>query len=387
MHRAGLKRLALVTLIASLALAWAAPVAAQEPALDQQQRASLAAIPLITGDLPDGYLISAEGFLSAAGAASSLNLDPAALTDAGFQGMYLSIYQRADTGDTITSTVSAWTDAAAAEQGFALLEDESVTAPGADVTDSALAAGTGSAELTTGTVEVDGATHAVSDATFVVDRYVVGVSVETAPDATMDDAGMQALVDALESRANAVVQGQSPEGTDLALPPTVLDIRPLGVEAQAGFLSAGETERLYGVSGSSLSGITASWVSGVVAGENGAGPSIVIAASTFGDVDTAGRAVEQSADLAPVTLELTPVDFAVDGADAAKGYQYASPGSADGTVDSFRGVIQVGSTMVVVDVQGAASVDTAQAAVSDLLAAQVACGGGTCQLPDINLGS
>jgi hypothetical protein len=387
MHRAGLKRLALVTLIASLALAWAAPVAAQEPALDQQQRASLAAIPLITGDLPDGYLISAEGFLSAAGAASSLNLDPAALTDTGFQGMYLSIYQRADTGDTITSTVSAWTDAAAAEQGFALLEDESVTAPGADVTDSALAAGTGSAELTTGTVEVDGATHAVSDATFVVDRYVVGVSVETAPDATMDDAGMQALVDALESRANAVVQGQSPEGTDLALPPTVLDIRPLGVEAQAGFLSAGETERLYGVSGSSLSGITASWVSGVVAGENGAGPSIVIAASTFGDVDTAGRAVEQSADLAPVTLELTPVDFAVDGADAAKGYQYASPGSADGTVDSFRGVIQVGSTMVVVDVQGAASVDTAQAAVSDLLAAQVACGGGTCQLPDINLGS
>lgn len=385
MHRAGLKRLALVTLIASLALAWAAPAGAQEPALDQQQRASLAAIPLITGDLPDGYLISGEGFLSAAGAAGSLNLDPAALTDAGFQGMYLSIYQKSDSGETIASTVSAWTDAAAAEQGFALLEDESVTDPDADVTDSALDAGTGSAELTTGTVEVDGATLAVADATFVVDRYVVGVSAESPQDAAMDDAGIQALVDTLETRANAVVQGQSPEGTDLALPPTVLDIRPLGGEAQAGFLSAGETEQLYGVSGSSLSGVTASWVSGVVTGENGAGPNVVIAASSFGDADTAARVVEQSADLVPVTLELTPVDFAVDGADSAKGYQYASPSSADGAVDSFRGVIQVGSTMYVVDVQGAASVDVAQTAVSDLLAAQVACASGTCQLPEVNL--
>ena len=202
----------------------------------------------------------------------------------------------------------------------------------------------------------------------------------------MDAAGIQAMVETSESRANAVAQGQSPDGTDLALPSTVLDIRPLGAELQAGFLSAVETEALYAVSGSSLSGITASWVSGVMTG-NGEGPAVVIAASMFDDADTAARAVEQSADLVPVAIEPQPVDIVVEGADMVRGYQYVSPGSSDGTVDSFRGVMLVGSTVIVVDVQRATSVDVAQAAVTDLLAAQVACSGGTCQLPEVNLGA
>jgi hypothetical protein len=125
----------------------------------------------------------------------------------------------------------------------------------------------------------------------------------------------------------------------------------------------------------------------VVAGEGGSGPSVVIAASTFADADTAARVVEQAAALAPVTIDLQPVDFAVDGADSAMGFQYASPGSADGAVDSFRGVIQVGTTMVVVDVQGASSPEQAQTAVTSLLTAQIACSGGTCQLPEIDLGA
>jgi hypothetical protein len=300
--------------------------------------------------------------------------------------MYLSIYHNAESGALISSYVSAWTDATAAEAGFALLEDQSVTNPGADTTDAELDAGTGSAELTTGTVDVDGTTRAIADATFIVDRYVVGVSAETAQDAPMDAAGMQAMVETLEGRTSAVVQGQSPEGTELALPATVLDIRPLGGEIQVGFLSANETESLYGVSGSSLSNITASWVSGVMTGD-GDGPAVVIAASTFVDVDTAMRAVEQSADLVPVAIEPQPVDLAIDGADAVRGYQYVSPISTDGAVDSFRGVMLVGTTVIVVDVQRAPSVDVAQAAVTDLLTAQVACGGGDCQLPEVNLGA
>ena len=385
MYRAGKKGLALTVMIASLVLATLAPASAQDQALDQQQRATLAAIPLITSDLPDGFRFAGEGFITPEQAGGA-GIEPQTLIDAGFEGMYLSLYHNDATDSLITSYASAWTDAAAAEQGYALLEDEAVADPGADTTDAELDAGTGSAELTTGTVEVDGTTRAVADATFVVDRYIVGVSVETAQDAPMDAAGIQAMVETSESRANAVAQGQSPEGTDLALPPTVLDIRPLGAELQAGFFSAGETEALYAVSGSSLSGITASWVSGVMTG-TGEGPAVVIAASTFGDTDTAARAVEQSADLVPVAIEPQPVDIVVDGADMVRGYQYVSPGSSDGTVDSFRGVMLVGSTMIVVDVQRATSVDVAQAAVTDLLAAQVACSGGTCQLPEVNLGA
>ncbi len=385
MFRGSKKSLAVWVMIAGLVLATFVPASAQEPALDQQQRAALAAIPHITSDLPDGYRFVGEGFLTAAQTGHP-DIEAATLTDAGFAGMYLSIYHNDRTGASISSYASAWTDAAAAEQGFALLEDESSSSPDGGTTDAELDAGTGSAELTTGTIDVDGTTRAVSDATFVVDRYIVGVSVETAPDGAMDAAGIQALVESLEGRASAVVQGQSPEGTDLALPPGVLDIRPLGTELQAGFLSAGETETIYGVSGSSLSNITASWVSGVVTGD-GEGPAVVIAASTFGDADTAARAVEQSGDLAPVAIEPQPVDYAIEGADAVRGYQYASPGAADGTVDSFRGVMLIGTTVIVVDVQGAASVDVAQAAVTDLLTAQVACGGGTCELPEVNLGA
>src|SRR5690606_22493023 len=98
--------------------------------------------------------------------------------------------------------------------GFALLEDETVTNPGADLTDTDLDAGSGSAELTTGTRDVDGTVRAVVDATFVIDRFVVGVSAETAQDEPMDASAMQALVETLESRANAVVEGRSPDGTD-----------------------------------------------------------------------------------------------------------------------------------------------------------------------------
>jgi hypothetical protein len=382
MHRAGPKRFAVIMMIACLALIPIVPASAQGGTLDQQGRAAMAAIPLIASDLPDGYRFTGEGFLPEDGTGIP-GVDPAALVDAGLEGMYISGYQNPGTDGTIISYVSAWTDAGAADQGFALLEGEEE----AGLTDAPLEAGTGSAELTTGTVDVDGAVRSLVDATFVVDRYVVGVSVETPQDAPMDEAGVQGLVDALEARAAAVVDGQSPAGTDLALPPSVLDLRPLGGEVQAGFLSAAETEALYGVSGSALSSITASWVAGVSSGEGGAGPTVVIAASTFPDADTAARVVEQAGDLSPLPIELQPVDFAVDGADSARGYQYASPGSTDGVVDSFRGVIQIGTTMVVVDVQGAASVEVAQTAVSDLLAAQVACSGGTCQVPEVNLGA
>ena len=82
MYRAGMKRLAVAMMIAWLALASLAPAGAQEQALDQQQRAALAAIPLITSALPDGYRFAGEGFLPA-DQAGGPGVDPAALTDAG----------------------------------------------------------------------------------------------------------------------------------------------------------------------------------------------------------------------------------------------------------------------------------------------------------------
>ncbi len=385
MRLRGLMRLALVTIVAGLLMAPAA--SAQPDALDQAARAQLSAIPLTTADLPDGYQLSGEAFVGA-DSASVPGVEASSLTGAGFQGMYVSAYELQGGGGSIQSYVSMWTDHDAAVAGFALLEDDPTTDPNASLTDETLDVGDGPAELSTGTRDSDGGQLSVSDATFVVDRYVVGVAIETTAEHVVDADTLDALVAAQESRVNAVVDGKAPGGVDLALPGKVLDTRPLGVELRAGYITAAESETLYGVTGSSLGGIKASWVSLVGTGEGGGAPYAVIAVSSFETADNAARVVEQADALVPLTVDLQPVEgFSVEGTDSARGFQYASTASADGTPDSFRGVAQVGTQVIVIDVQGASSVDAAQQAGSDLLTAEVACLGGTCQLPDVTLGS
>jgi hypothetical protein len=385
MQLRGLWRLSLIAMLAIPVILAQTPASAQPSALDADARARLSAIPLASGELPDGFGLAWEGFVLDTENAYP-NVDARALADAGFAGMYSSIYQNPDTGDAIISYASQWEDA---EAGFALAEDEAVTNPGVSLTDAELDAGTGSAEITTGAVETETGSVNITDASFVVDRYTMGVTVQVSPESPIDAAAVTSMVEALEARATSVIAGTAPAGADLALPVSVLDIRSLGVEQQAGFLSSAESETLYGVSGSSLSGIQVSWVSTVSVGEDGAPPYVAMAVSTFESADNAARVVEQSADLIPVTVELQPVDgFAVEGTDSVRGYQYASQTSTDGAVDSFRGVAQVGASMIVVDVQGAASPEAAQAAVSELIAAQVTCaGGGECQAPEVDLGA
>jgi hypothetical protein len=378
-------RLALVVMASGLFMAPA--TSAQSDALDQAARAQLAAIPLTTSDLPEGYRLFGEAFLTAE-SASIPGVDATALTGAGFQGMYVSSYELQGGGGSIESYVSIWSDPAAAAAGFELLEDDPTTDPDATLTDEELDAGDGPAELSTGTREGDSGQLSVSDATFVVDRFVVGVAVETTPDHAVGGDVLDALVAAQESRATAVANGDAVAGADLALPAKVLDTRPLGVEIRAGFVTAAESEALYGVTGSSLGGVNASWVTLVGTGEGAAAPYVVVAVSKLETADNAARVVEQADALVPLSIELQPVDgFAVDGTEVARGFQYASGAAADGAPDSFRGVAQVGTQVIVIDVQGATSIDLAQQAVSDLMAAEVACLGGSCQLPDLALGS
>lgn len=360
---------------------------AQSTESDAQTRAQLAAIPLTTGDLPDGYVLVGESFATAEEGVIA-GVGEQTLVDAGFQGMYISVYGTAGEPGNITSYASIWSDGDAAENGFALLEDEAAINPGAGLSDEEIDAGTGTAELTSGTVEQDGTAYEIRDATFVVDRFVTGVSVTTSGDGSrLDEASVDSLVETLEARATAVANGEGPDGIDLSLPGMVLDLQPLGTPIQSGFLSADESETLYGVSGSSLSGIQTSWVSAVAAGEGATAPYVVIAASRFENADNAARVVEQSADLVPLSIVLQPLEgFTVEGVDAVRGYQYASTSATGGAPDSFRAVAQIGDMVIVVDVQAASSVDAAQAAAAELLAAQVQCDGGGCQAPEIGLG-
>lgn len=385
-----LRSLLRVTMVLMLAGTWmvsVTDVGSQTSGLDGQTRANLAAIPLTTDDLPDGYGLVGEAFLSAEQVASG-DLDAGQISDAGFAGMYASVYQIPGEEGAITSYVSIWDDADSAATGFELLEDEAVTDPNGTSSDEELDAGDGPAELTTDTEETDGGTLISTDATFVVDRYVVGVVVATAGGGEIGADSIAALIEAAEARASTVTGGGAPGGIDLSLAMSTLEIGSLGTEVQAGFLSPTEAEALYGVSGSSLSGLQSSWVSLVAAGEDGTSPFVVVGVSAFEDGETSARVVEQSAELVPAELELQPVDdYGVDGTDGVRGYSFVSPATADATeANSFRAVAQSGDQVIVVDVQGAASVDEAQAAVTELLTAQLACGDGDCAVPDVGLG-
>ncbi|HEV2127609.1 MAG TPA: hypothetical protein VGR22_03210 [Thermomicrobiales bacterium] len=371
MHPRRILRGTVLVLLASLTMFAVAGGSHAQVADDT--RAALAAIALTAAEMPSGYELVGEAFVGPDGGPIAGEV-PAVLTDAGFLGAYMSVYENADGTVTITSYASAWTDADAAETAFALLETED-----AGETDESLDAGDGPAELT-----VVGETM---DATFVVDRFVVGVAA-TGSDIDRDD--VMALVTLLESRANAVADGQFPAGTDAALPASVLDTSALGTQVRAGYLSATESEQLYGLTGSALGGMQASWVSLVTVGDGGEPPYVAIAASNFESADNAARVVDQAEDLVPLTVDLQPVEgITVEDADTARGFQYSSTmsGTTD-TPDSVRVVAQVGDQVVVVDVQGATSAEEVQAAAVSLANAQVACmmEEGNCELPEVTLG-
>lgn len=95
--------------------------------------------------------------------------------------------------------------------------------------------------------------------------------------------------------------------------------------------------------------------------------------------------IDQFGELSPAAANLTAVDgFSVDGADAAGGYQFTSQATGATDADSFRAVAISGSTLIVIDVQGAANVEVAQTAATALLTAQLGCiGQTTCAVPEL----
>lgn len=383
-----LMRLA-ATAISALMLAGTQPATAQSTpetgnGIDAKTRATLAAIVPDGDDLPVGYSFIGETFL-AAGAVAPGEVDAAALTEAGFVTMYISIYQNPDSNTRIRSYVSAWTDEAAAEAGFNLLEDES-NAPEGKLTDASVDVGQEPREITTGTYTAsDSATVGTADVTFRDQNRLVGVAVETMDGSEADTTLATDLANRMAERAQAVQKGDSPAHTDLALPGRTLSLAGEGTIAQAGFLGPNEVESIYAVQGSVLSGIKASWIETVALEQGGDAPLVTIGLTTFDTPEDAAAAVDQSADIfAPLTNQADVADASVDGADSVKAYQYSSDSAEGDALDSYRIVFATGSDLVVVDVQGVTGDMDAADMANELAAAQVSCqSGDSCTAPEL----
>ncbi len=377
------RSLAVLATTAVLTVSGGPAIAQDTTGPDSVLRAQMAAITLDRANLPGDYRFQGETFLSVEQAAGAA-LDPASLQDAGFVSQYLSVYLNPDTGQEITTYVSAWTDAGAAEDGFNLLEDEATTQPDGTFSDSQLSLGESPSEVTTGTYpnpDGSGSQVGVVDATFRVDRFIVGVSLTTGDGSAPDAAVVESLAGTVESRATAVVGGQSPDGTSLDLAANVTPLFGLGQELQAGFLDAGDVETMYGLQGSALGELQASWVE--VVGATGGTPYLAVGATSFGSVEDAQTVIDQLQDLSPELAGQEAIDgVQVSGADSAVAWSYQSPATGATENDSVRIFILYGTTVAVADVQGAESVEIAQEAALAIASAQAVClGDGACEAP------
>ena len=355
---------------------------------DSALRAQMAAITLDSSALPGGYLFVGEAFLSAEQAVTG---DVAAddLGGAGFVTQYVSTYRNSDTGYEISSYVSAWTDAAAAESGFAIIEDEATSHPGATLADTESPVGETPGETTTGSYpdsEDETISVNTNDVTFRVDRFLVGVSLNTFDGTVADAATVGTLAGTLEGRATAAIGGDNPDGTDLALVPQALPLFDLGTDLQSGFLGRADVEQMYGLRGSALSGLDASWSEAVGLGEGEAlQPYLSVGLTTFGKEEDAASVVEQIDDLAPQVAGTEKIDgVEVEGADTVVAYSFPSLATGAAEADSVRIVAVTGTALVVIDVQGAPSADIAQETAVALATAQVGCIGATsCATPEL----
>ncbi|MEJ7839805.1 MAG: hypothetical protein WKF81_13415, partial [Thermomicrobiales bacterium] len=325
---------------------------------------------LDSSSLPDGYSFAGETFLSADQlAAGDVTADE--LATAGFVGYYISEYGNATDGTTIRSYVSAWTSAAEVQAGFDLLEDEARVSPEGTFTDGITDVGSDPRELTTGTY-ADAADEATTigsaDVTFAVDRFLVGVAIETGDGSEANVETATTLAADLQTRAEGVVGGTAPAATDLALPVSVIDISAFGMTLQSGYLNATEAEQQLGLTGSALSGFSTSWVQSVGLGADGAMTPIVTVASTvFADEAATTTVIEQAAELTPGLDGLTVVDgVSIEGASGVAAYSFSSAAVEGSDVDSFRIIFASGTTLTVIDVQGAPSPEAAQEAATEL---------------------
>ncbi len=383
-------RQSLVATMAGLLIASSAAhgTAQETDSLDVALRAQMASITLDSASLPGGYVFTGEAFLTAEQIAGG-DISAEELTGAGLASYYVSAYRSPDTGHEISSYVSAWSDAAAAEAGFAIVEDEGRSNPDGAFEDVEAAVGESPGETTTGTYpdsNDDTVTVTTADVTFRVDRFLIGSSLETRDGTTPDIQIVNALAATLEGRTTAAIGNENPVGTDLALVPQVMPLSVLGVELQAGFLGAGDVEQMYGLQGSVLGGFTASWAEAVGLGsEDAQHPYLSVGVTSFGTEKDANAIIDQIDNLAPDVANAEAVeDVEIAGVDTLAAFRFPSLATGASDADSFRIVAVSGSTLVVIDVQGAPTAEVAQETAIQLATSQIAClGEASCAAPEL----
>jgi hypothetical protein len=143
---------------------------------------------------------------------------------------------------------------------------------------------------------------------------------------------------------------------------------------------------MYGLQGSVLGGFTASWAEAVGLGsEDAQQPYLSVGVTSFGTEEDANAIIDQIDNLAPDVANAEAVeDVEIAGVDTLAAFRFPSLATGASNVDSFRIVAVSGSTLVVIDVQGAATAEVAQETAIQLATSQIAClGEASCAAPEL----
>lgn len=358
-------RTILSTMFAALLLITGFQGASAQLPESTEVQAQAAAMTLTSEDLPTGFQLTGETFL------------PVPEIE-GATTRYVSVYTNIDSGQVIRSYVVLFESEEQAAAGFESLEADEAEG----LTDAEVDLDAETAEITTGTYEdADGQTRGTADVTFVSGTAVAGVAVDN-PDGTVPESQLAVDLAKLKEARIGEVQGGS-STSDLGLTGMIVPFADGGTLVQSGFLSASESEAIYGTQGSALTGLSSSYVQTVAFGEEGAAPRVTIGVTTFGSADEATQVVEQASNIfQPLADQETVEDAEVEGADSTVAYRYTSRDGSIADQESYRIIFSQGDKVTVVDVQGAADSETAEAAANAIAQSQIACQGeGTCEVP------
>lgn len=385
----------------------ASPVASPVGDLVPDTAPDLAAMMLRSNDLEEGYGLS-QGALwgldvEVSNIAESLGRNPEdlreELTDAGWQLRYLAYFGVPDEADTTfitegtTSYVTLYEDAAGAELGFAVTEDEGETEDIEDVADAPELGDESELTRITGTDEATGNPFTSLDYAFRVDNLIAGVSVTDFSGEEPNQDEVIALAELVLERIETVLDGDAPElfGRLLRLEPGQVATTQYATEyyllidgdylrfynepedavtQRSDFLGENEVEATYQYEGYFLpTNVT----------DPNQSLAVITRLYSFADEEAAAAFVDTAAqDLVDDPIDYENVerlddvpDFAGADGGAASGVSYDFPISEEVAASGFRYWVQTGST--VVSVQADRVDGLSEDAVVDLVQTQLAC--------------
>jgi hypothetical protein len=359
-------------------------------------RIDLAAIALDDADVGASYGLSFETYIPADQLSALLfngAISASQVKSTGIRWYYESQYVTADGVTTLTCYVEEYPNVAGVTKGFNIFENEDLKSPPtATSTDAKGLPGVGStpSEVTTTKVKASGSTPAGTtlDATFRVDRLLMGVSIATTATTPPKEQDLTDLAKRLQERAQAVLDGKELPEIDSALPARLLDF------AESFDVDEGYTTFAATFGPSAPTGIDATFQSGytrtVALGQDPNAkvplPLVTVGVSEF-NTESSGLAIlSNSISTSPPYKGMARVETdPIPGTSASVGLSFADPFN-NGDANSFRLFVLIDTNLINIDVIGADTLDHAQAAALSLAKQEAGCFGdnakcGTAALP------